>query len=92
VPHINGPQDIKAHVGEINIAPFEGKQFATTKSRRHSQQPHQATNWNFGRNIDTSQEAHRAEFSPFSFAPSNLFPWNLYLGHDKMTMDKRRSP
>lgn len=66
VPHINGPQDIKAHVGEINIAPFEGKQFATTKSRRHSQQPHQATNWNFGRNIDTSQRVHRGRvFSIF---------------------------
>jgi hypothetical protein len=71
---------------------IEGKQFATTKSRRHSQQPHQATNWNFGRNIDTSQEAHRAEFSPFSFAPSNPFLSNLYLGHDRMTMDKRGSP
>src|SRR6266550_1390801 len=36
VSHINGPQDIEAHVGKINIAPFEGKQFATTESRRHS--------------------------------------------------------
>src|SRR5437879_3492055 len=42
VSHINGPQDLEAHVGEINIAPFEGKQFATTESRRHSQQHHQA--------------------------------------------------
>jgi hypothetical protein len=32
-----------------------------------------------------------AEFSPLSFAPSNLFFWNLYCGHDRMTMDKRRS-
>jgi hypothetical protein len=38
---INGVQDIEAHVGEINIAPFEGQQFATTESRCHSQQHHQ---------------------------------------------------
>src|SRR6266403_6323349 len=42
VSHTNGAHDIKAHVEEINIAPFEGKQFAPTKSRRDSQQHHQA--------------------------------------------------
>src|ERR1700741_453153 len=35
---INGAQDLEAHVGEINIAPFEGQQFATTESRCHRQQ------------------------------------------------------
>ena len=41
VSQINGAQDIESHIREIHVAPFEGKQFATTQSRRHIQKHHQ---------------------------------------------------
>jgi hypothetical protein len=42
---INRAEDVKPQAGEINVAPFQGKQLAATKPRGHIQEHHQAETW-----------------------------------------------